>query len=96
MFEEFYELIKKDYPDLSKKQLEDILKNGLLYQTRKTIESGSLETVRIKHFGKFTVYPKRVAGLKKLYEHEYSNNRMTKKRFDELINSINNYELRQS
>lgn len=95
MFEEFYELIKEDYPDLTKRQIEDILKNGLLYQTRKVIESGSLETIRMKHIGKFTVFPKRVAGLKKLYLHEYANDRMTKKRFDELINSINNYELRQ-
>lgn len=62
LLHEFYLLHGDKYPDLNLEQFKEITFNPWVY-LRKQIESGELETVRLKYFGTFQVYPKRAQAM---------------------------------
>lgn len=92
---DFFNSIKDEFPSLTHDQIIDIIEKGVFYQAKKTIESGTLETIRIKYLGKLTVFPGRVAGLKRVYTHQNRSKKISPKRYEELLNIIANYELQQ-
>lgn len=94
-YNDFFDSIKDEFPSLTYDQVNDIIEKGVFYQAKKTVESGTLETVRIKYLGKLTVFPGRVAGLKKIYTHQNRIKKISPKRYEELLNIIAEYELQQ-
>ena len=71
LIEEFYENNKEKYGHLTFAQVKECAYTPYLY-ARKEIESGRLPIIRLKYFGTFIVYPKRVIklleGAKKAFE----------------------------
>lgn len=73
---EYYSSIQKEYPDLSLEHCNEICSTPFLH-TRKAIELGELPTIRLKFFGTFIAYPKRVKGILKQYEKMFKEHRIT-------------------
>ena len=67
LISEFFKEIKEEYPDLTYKECEEIC-SFPFKETRKHIESEELPVIRLKYFGTFVPYPKRVKGILKQYE----------------------------
>lgn len=78
LIEEYYESIKNDYPDLTKEQCNQICSAPFI-EVRKAIESGEFSTGRLKYFGTFVVYPKRISYYLKLYAKMFKEQRITPK-----------------
>ena len=76
LFEEYYRQVKQEYPDLTQSQVEDICQAPFI-EVRKAIESGTFPTVRLKFFGTFLAYPKRVAAILNIYEKGFKEHRVT-------------------
>jgi hypothetical protein len=76
LIEEYYEKVKQEYPDITLKQVEDICQAPFV-EVRAGIESGLLPTIRLKFFGTFLAYPKRVAAILKGYEVQFKEHRIT-------------------
>lgn len=73
---EYYERHKDQYPHITLKQFEDICQAPFM-EVRKGIESGAYPTIRLKFFGIFLAYPKRVAAILKLYEAQFKEHKIT-------------------
>lgn len=76
LIKEYYEEIKGQYPDLTFEQVEDICQAPFI-EVRKGMESGNYPTIRLKFFGIFLAYPKRVAAILKKYEGQFKEHRIT-------------------
>lgn len=76
LIEEYFELIREQYPGLSLQQCNEICSAPFI-EVRKGIESGDLPTIRLKFFGTFIAYPKRVKGILKNYENLFKNYKIT-------------------
>jgi hypothetical protein len=76
LVEEYYESIKDKYPNLTLKQCNEIVSASFI-EARKGIESGEFPTIRLKYFGTFVAYPKRVASILKGYEVMFKEHRIT-------------------
>lgn len=90
LVEEFYEKNKEKFPDLSFEQVKEICYAPFI-MTRKEMESGSLATIRLKYFGTFLVYPKRVAATLKMMEKNFKELRMPAKMYFEKKAMIEKY-----
>lgn len=55
LMHEFYANESDKYPDINLEQMKDIVFNPWVF-LRKEMESGELDTVRLKYFGTFQVY----------------------------------------
>ena len=76
LVQEFYDSIKEEYPDLTLHKCNEIV-SGPFIEVRKAIESGELPTIRLKYFGTFVAYPKRVKGILKQYENLFKEHKIT-------------------
>jgi len=66
--QEFYEMVKDDYPDLDLQDVREIV-YGPWRHAKRAMESGELPIIQFKYFGKFFVRPGRAkAELKELKE----------------------------
>jgi hypothetical protein len=76
LIEEYYNSIKDQYPGLTKEQCNQICSAPFI-EVRKGIESGEFLTIRLKLFGTFVVYPKRINYYLKLYSKMFKEQRIS-------------------
>lgn len=76
LIQEFYDSIREEHTNISLEQCNEIC-SGPFIHTRKAIESGELPTIRLKFFGTFVAYPKRVKGILKQYEKMFKEHKIT-------------------
>jgi hypothetical protein len=76
LVQEYYNSIKDDYPGLTLEQCNEICSAPFI-ETRKGIESGEFPTIRLKFFGTFVAYPKRVKAILVQYEKMFKEHRIT-------------------
>ncbi len=99
LVEEFYEKNKEKFPGLSFEQVKEICYAPFI-MTRKEMESGSLATIRLKYFGTFLVYPKRVAAALRVMEKNFKELKMPAKMYFQkkamIEEYLNNQENEQS
>ena len=63
LMQEFYDLhIREKYPTLDFQRCKEICSGPWQYLKEQT-ENGNLPTIRLKYFGTFVVYPKRVTAI---------------------------------
>ena len=90
LVEEFYEKVKQDFPDISLKEMDEIVSSPFV-SVREGIESGKLPTIRLKYFGTFTVYPKRAEAMKKTYNKMLEESRITPLNHKKKMYKLNTY-----
>jgi hypothetical protein len=76
LIQEYFESIREQYPDLTLQQCDEICSAPFM-EARKGIESGELPTIRLKFFGTFIAYPKRVKGILKNFERLFKNHKIS-------------------
>jgi hypothetical protein len=76
LVEEYYNSIKESYPDLTLEQCNEIC-SAPFVEVKKGIESGEFPTVRLKFFGTFVAYPKRVKAILVQYEKMFKEHKIT-------------------
>jgi hypothetical protein len=76
LVQEYFEYIKDTYPHLSLDEVNKVCSAPFL-EVRKGIESGEFPTTRLKFFGTFVVYPKKVEYYLKVYEKMFKEHRIT-------------------
>jgi hypothetical protein len=76
LIQEYFESIREQHPGLTLQQCEDIC-SAPFVEARKGIESGELPTIRLKFFGTFIAYPKRVKGILRNLENLFKNHRVS-------------------
>lgn len=90
LIRKFTDTIKKQYPDLSSKDINDIVKSQF-ESYAEHIGSGKLVVIRAKYFGTFIPYPNRVKGMLKLLTAKFKKNNMSEKKYLEMKNNLENY-----
>ena len=95
LIQEYYESIQEQYPGLTLQQCNEICSAPFI-EVRKGIESGDLPTIRLKFFGTFIAYPKRVKGILKNLENLFKNHRVSpavyfkkKEQLEKFLNKVN-------
>lgn len=90
LVEEFYEANKHLYPDMS---FEDwkLCCNTPFTFLRKEMESGELKTVRLKYFGTFLTYPRRVEHVLIRMERQFKDLTLSAKTYFEKKLMIDKY-----
>lgn len=91
MLDEFYELNKHLYPNLTKEHFIAIAK-GPFSLVKHTMKSGILEEIRIKRLGVFRVFPGTTKRIRKNTEDYFKRKLIPEKEYNRLINMIDNYE----
>jgi hypothetical protein len=76
LIQEYYNSIKEQYPDLSLEQCNQVCSAPFI-EVRKGIESGEFPTTRLKFFGTFVAYPKRVKAILNHYEKMFKTHKIT-------------------
>ena len=76
LIQEYFESIRESHPNISLEQCNEIC-SGPFIQTRKAIESGEFPTIRLKFFGTFVAYPKRVKAILGQYEKMFKEHKIT-------------------
>jgi len=72
LVEKFYEANKHLYPHMNLEEMKLCCNTPFLF-VRKEMESGELNTVRLKYFGTFLTYPKRVEHILIRMEEQFKN-----------------------
>lgn len=75
LIDEYYESIKDKHPGLTREQCNEIC-SAPFVEVRRAIESGEFLTVRLKFFGTFVVYPKRIIYYLKVYSKMFKEQRI--------------------
>lgn len=96
LIQEYFESIQDQYPGLTLQQCNEIC-SAPFVEVRKGIESGELPTIRLKFFGTFIAYPKRVKGILKNLENLFKNHRVSpgvyfkkKEQLERFLNKVKN------
>jgi hypothetical protein len=96
LIQEYFESIQEQYPGLTLQQCNEIC-SAPFVEVRKGIESGELPTIRLKFFGTFIAYPKRVKGILKNLENLFKNHRVSpgvyfkkKEQLERFLNKVKN------
>jgi hypothetical protein len=96
LIQEYFESIREQYPNLTQHQCNEICSAPFI-EVRKGIESGDLPTIRLKFFGTFIAYPKRVKGILKNLENLFKNHRVSpgvyfkkKEQLEKFLNKVDN------
>jgi hypothetical protein len=76
LVEEYYNSIKEQYPGLTKEQCNQICSAPFI-EVRKGIESGTFVNIRLKLFGTFISYPKKLSYHLKVYTKMFKEQRIT-------------------
>jgi len=88
--EEFFQKMKLKYPDLQKKECVDAVNTSWVF-LRKTMESGTLETVRLKYFGTFQVYKGRATRMLINLKTRYDQGKVSAKQYNKLTRMLNKF-----
>jgi hypothetical protein len=96
LIQEYFESIQEQYPGLTLQQC-DAICSAPFMEVRKGIESGELPTIRLKFFGTFIAYPKRVKGILKNLENLFKNHKVSpgvyfkkKEQLEKFLNKVKN------
>jgi hypothetical protein len=76
LVQEYYDSIRESHSGLTLEQCNEICSAPFI-EVRKGIESGEFPAIRLKFFGTFVAYPKRVKGILKQYENLFKNHKIT-------------------
>ena len=76
LVQEYYDSIRESHPGLTLGQCEEIC-SAPFVEVRKGLESGEFPTVRLKFFGTFVAYPKRVKAILAQYERMFKDHKIT-------------------
>lgn len=95
LVEEFYEEIKKDYPDLSLDQITEICYSPWFF-LKNEMENGLLPEIRFKYFGVFKVQPTRAKFMLHQAEKSFLKGNIDERRIKYLREMINNFIKRQN
>lgn len=90
LIEEFYELNKEKYSNLSKDRIEKICKMPF-YFIRSRMEDNSFPLIHIKYLGKFLVYPGKVKAYVKGFNKKLSNNNISVEDYDIQTKPLKDY-----
>lgn len=90
LLHEFYAKEGYKYPDLNLQQFKEIVFNPWVY-LRKEMESGDLETVRMKYFGTFQVYEGRAKRMLINLKERFKYNKIEPKQFFHLKDMLEKY-----
>jgi hypothetical protein len=80
LVEEFYNLNKDKFPDITLEQAKDICYGPWRF-LKKEMESGELSEVRFKYFGSFQVYPGRAKNMLENIKERFKFNKINKEEF---------------
>lgn len=89
LIEEFYDSIKDEF-DLTFDQVVDICFGPFIF-TKKIIEKGDFESVRLKYFGNFTVYSKRIKSMLEKNKEMLEEGRLSQEQFEKYNLKLLNY-----
>jgi hypothetical protein len=90
LVEEFYEANKHLYPGMSLEEVKLCCNTPFLF-VRKEMESGDLKTIRLKFFGTFLTYPKRIEHVLIRMERQFKELTLSAKTYFEKKAMINKY-----
>lgn len=76
LIQEYFESIRESHPNISLEQCNEIC-SAPFKEVRKGLESGDFPTVRLKFFGTFVAYPKRVKAILAQYEKMFKEHKIT-------------------
>ena len=76
LIEEYFQQIRETYPSLSLEDVKEICQ-APFKEVREGMESGAFPTIRLKFFGTFLAYPKRVAAILKHYDNQFKEMRIS-------------------
>lgn len=91
LLNEFFEKDRETFPDLSYDQIKDIVA-GPWRHLHRTMTEGNLEEVRIKYFGNFTIYPKKVQAELENLERRFKEGIVTEKDYIRIKAMIKRYQ----
>ena len=91
LVKEFYDgYIKERYNGISQDRLNDIVSAPWLY-LKEIMASGELISVRLKYFGTFVVYPKRVLGMFDKIRKRFKDQRETPEKYAKKVGIMKRY-----
>ena len=90
LIEEFYEREKDKYPGISLDEFKAVC-YAPWDMTRRAMESGELETVRLKYFGTFQVYPKRAEQMLNNLKERFKYHKIDSRQYFELKEMIEKF-----
>lgn len=90
LVEEFYELNKHLYPDMDFEEVKLCCTTPFL-SVRREMESGNLKTIRLKYFGTFLTYPRRIEHVLMRMEVQFKNLTLSAKTYFEKKAMIDKY-----
>ena len=76
LIQEYYDSIIESHPGLTLEQCNEIC-SAPFVEVRKGLESGEFPTIRLKFFGTFVAYPKRVKAILAQYERMFKDHKIT-------------------
>lgn len=76
LVQEYFESIREAHPNLTLEQCNEVC-SAPFVEVRKGLESGEFPTVRLKFFGTFVAYPKRVKAILAQYEKMFKEHKIT-------------------
>lgn len=95
LMSEFYQEIKKDYPDIDYNQLKDICFGPWMF-LKQEMESGDLRDVRFEFFGVFTVHEKRVQGMLNVNNKLLETGKLSQNKFNQYKEMYDKYFKRKA
>jgi nucleoid DNA-binding protein len=90
LLHEFYAKEGHKYPDLNLEQFKEIVFNPWVF-TKKQMESGELNTVRLKYFGTFQVYEGRAKRMLVNLKQRHKFNKIDPKQFFKLKDMLEKF-----
>lgn len=90
LLNEFFEKEKDNFPNVSYDQFKNIV-YGPWMHLKSIIEKGTLEEVRIKYFGNFLIYPKKVEAEEKKLEKKFEDKTISEKEYLRIKTMIKNF-----
>lgn len=90
LLHEFYAQEGHKYPDMNLEQFKEVVFTPWMF-LRKEMESGELETVRLKYFGTFQVYTGRAKRMLANIKQRFTLNKIEPKQFFKLKDMLEKY-----
>lgn len=95
LLNEFFAKERETFPHISYDQFRDIV-YGPWKHLHKVMTEGDLEEVRIKYFGNFTIYPKKVQAESEKLEKRYKDGTVSEKDYIRIKAMIKKYQDEQN
>ena len=89
--EQYYELIKERYPDITLEHFK-LICTAPFKQIKRVMSSGVLRDIRLQFFGVFEVSGSRVKYSKKTLTENFENNLISEKRYTDRLKVLDSYE----